>query len=153
VCVSADVVVVTEISPGDARVSVFSRSDGAMVARFGSGGTGRGRLHVPICVCFVARHSHVAVAEFHNSRVSVFTVRGVFVRHVGVGHLDGPCGVAASAFDELVVADMGHRRLCMFSDVGDLQMTFGDGDFTCVTVHGDAVLAQDGDGERCVVWS
>jgi hypothetical protein len=54
-------------------------------------------------------------------------------------------GVAASAFDELVVADYGTRRLRVFSSTGDLLATVGVGcGFTGVVVHGSTVLAADG---------
>jgi hypothetical protein len=56
-------------------------------------------------------------------------------------------GVAASAFDELVVADYGTRRLRVFSSTGDLLATVGVGcGFTLagVVVHGSTVLAADG---------
>jgi hypothetical protein len=75
--------------------------------------------------------------------VSVFSVDGEFIRHVGVGVLSHPEGVAASAFDELVVADYGNRRLCVFSSTGDLLATVGDGGFTGVAVHGSTVFAVD----------
>jgi hypothetical protein len=64
---------------------------------------------------------------------------------VGVGALSGTHwqGVACSAFDELVVADSANRcvRIMMFSDVGELLMTFDDGCVTGVAIHGGAVFA------------
>jgi hypothetical protein len=75
----------------------------------------------------------------------VCSVDGEFIRHVGVGVLSGPQGVAASAFDELVVADYGNRRLRVFSSTGDLLATVGAGrGFTGVVVHGSTVFAADG---------
>jgi hypothetical protein len=45
----------------------------------------------------------------------VFTVGGVFVRHVGVGHLELPIGVACSGSGaELVVADYRRHRVFVF---------------------------------------
>jgi hypothetical protein len=60
-------------------------------------------------------HRHVAVADCSNDRVSVFSVEGEFVRHVGVGELSLPSGVACSAFDEIVVADTNNLRVVVFS--------------------------------------
>jgi hypothetical protein len=68
---------------------------------------------------------HVAVANHWSSRVSVFSIDGQFIRNVGVSVLTRPEGVACSAFDELIVADTGNHRVVVFSDVGDLLMTFG----------------------------
>jgi DNA-binding beta-propeller fold protein YncE len=95
---------------------------------------------------------HVAVAEQDNGRVSVFSIDGQFIRHVGVGVLREPVGVACSAFDELVVADTGNRRVVVFSASGDLVMTFGAGRFSGAAVHGSTVFAQVY-GSQCVLWS
>jgi hypothetical protein len=54
-----------------------------------------------------------------------------------------PTGVAASAFDELVVADTGNRCLRVFSDAGDLLACVGDGRFKSVAIHGGSVFAVD----------
>jgi DNA-binding beta-propeller fold protein YncE len=151
VCVNADVVVVSEVDVH--RISVFSRLDGALVRQFGSEGSDNGQLCRPHGLCFVSRERHVAVADWGNARVSVFSVDGEFVRHVGVGALDSPHSVACSAFDELVVADTGNGRVVVFSDVGELLMTFGDNVFTGLAVHGCTILAQNCSGCRSVVWS
>jgi hypothetical protein len=95
---------------------------------------------------------HVAVAEVGNHRVSVFGVTGRFVRHVGVGVLSNPRGVACSTFDELVVADTGHRCVRLFSDAGEVVKSFGDGDATGVALRGCTVYVQECDTSRCVVY-
>jgi hypothetical protein len=153
VCANADVVVVAE--QGECRLSVFRRADGGVITRFGSGGDGDGHLRTPLGLCFMHSDRHVAVADYGSDRVSVFSIDGEFIRHVGVGVLKDPVGVACSAFDELVVSDTGYDRIAVFSDVGDVLMSFGDGDqdFRGVAVHGGAVFAQECYGERCVLWS
>jgi tripartite motif-containing protein 2/3/tripartite motif-containing protein 56 len=140
VCASADVVVVVSDMAAH-NVSVFDRGDGALLRCFAPDGSGDGQLATSNAVCLMSGDRHVAVADFGNDRVSVFSVDGEFIRHVGVGVLCGPSGVAASAFDELVVADTGNWRLRLFSSTGDLLVTVGDGGFTCVAVHGSTVLA------------
>jgi hypothetical protein len=152
VCVDADVVVVSEI--GLHRLAVFSRSSGALRRRFGSFGSGDGELNWPHGLCFTGggRSGCVAVAEFDNHRVSVFTVDGRFVRHVGAGALIEPKGVACSAADEIVVADSGNMRLCVFSDVGELLATFGGGYFCGVAVRGGTVFASDPTTQTCTVF-
>jgi DNA-binding beta-propeller fold protein YncE len=141
VCASADVVVVSELVPH--RVAVFNRRDGALLRRFGREGTGDGELKSPRGLCFMSGDRHVAVAEYHNHRVSVFSFDGEFVRHVGVDVLAHPQGVASSAFDELVVADYGNSTLRVFSSAGDLLASFGEGRFTGVVVHGGSVFASE----------
>jgi hypothetical protein len=87
--------------------------------------------------------------------VSVFSIDGEFIRHIGIGVLKRPVGVAccASAFDELVVADTGNRRVAVLSDVGDLLMSFGDRDFRAVAVRGGTVFAQVFGRQQCVLWA
>jgi DNA-binding beta-propeller fold protein YncE len=152
VCASVDVVAVSEELVG--RVSVFNRRDGALLRHFGSKGKAAGHLTAPCGLCFMNGDRHLAVADRDNSRVSVFSIDGHFIRHVGVGVLHRPVGVACSAFDEIIVADAGNRRVVVFSDIGDVLMTFGGGsDFIGVVVHGSTVFAQDMIAQRCVLWS
>jgi DNA-binding beta-propeller fold protein YncE len=143
VVANADVVVVSE--HWGHRIAVFSRGDGAFLRRIGAFGFGAGKLQLPRGLCFVSGDRHVAVADSLNHRVSVFSVAGEFIRHVGVGVLASPQGIAASAFDELVVADGDNKRLHVFSNRGDLLATVGKGEFTGVAVHGSRVFAVDVD--------
>jgi tripartite motif-containing protein 2/3/tripartite motif-containing protein 71 len=147
VCADDDVIVVSE---GVAhRISVFNRHDGALLRRFGSEGSGDGQLSYPRGLCFMSGHRHVAVVD--NTRVSVFSVEGEFIRHVGVGELKFPHGVACSAFDELVVADWGSNRVVVLSASGDMLVTMA-GDFTGVAIHGGTIFAQDWTNSKCVLF-
>jgi hypothetical protein len=145
VVANAAVVVVSEYCAE--RITVFNRRDGALVRQFGERGSGAGQLDSPRSLCFTSGDRHVAVADHDNNRVSVFSVDGEFIRHVGVGVLRGPQGVAASAFDELVVADYGNRCLRLFSATGDhLLASLRTGLLSAVVVvHGSCVTAVDGD--------
>jgi DNA-binding beta-propeller fold protein YncE len=153
VCASADVVVCVGVVSSDTRpcVAVLRRRDGAKLAQFGSAVAAR--VCNPRGVCLTALDTRIAIANRGSNCVSVFTLDGSLVRHVGVGVLSRPEGVASSACDELVVADRGNRCVRVFSDGGELLMTFGDGDFTGVAIYGAAVLAMDCAGERCLMWS
>ncbi len=145
--VCADDVVIVVSEPGANRVSVFNRCDGALLRRFGSKGSGDGQLGYPQGLCFMSDHRHVAIAEHNNDRVSVFSVEGEFVRHVGVGMLNRPHGVACrSAFDELVVADYGNRRVAVFSasDSSEMLMAMESGVVTSVATHGSTIFALTG---------
>jgi DNA-binding beta-propeller fold protein YncE len=141
VCNDDDVVVVSE--PVLHRISVFKRCDGALRRHIGSQGRGDGQLDSPFGLCFMSGHRHVAVADGENNRVSVFSVEGEFVRHVGVGVLKYPHGVACSASDELVVADASGGRIVVLSASGELLTTVGCGAFTGVAIHGGTIFAQD----------
>ncbi len=98
-------------------------------------------------------HRHVAVADSSNNRVSVFSVEGKFIRHVGVGKLDHPLGVACSAFDELVVTDYRNYRIVVFSASGELLKTMdGEFSYSSVAIHGGTVFAQDGT-DSCILFN
>ncbi len=150
VCADDDAIMASE--RGAHRISVFNRSDGALLRRFGSRGSGDGQLSSPYGLCFMSGHRHVAVADRDNDRVSVFSVEGEFVRHVGVGKLKNPQGVACSAIDELVVADYGHKRVVVFSASGELLKTMGSGYFVGVAIHGGTIFAQDHRNSKCILF-
>jgi DNA-binding beta-propeller fold protein YncE len=150
VCADDDVIVVSE---DDAhRISVFKRRDGALLRRFGCEGSGDGQLKNPCGLCFMSGHRHVAVTDNSNSRVSVFSVEGEFVRHVGVGKLNRPSGVACSAADEIVVASYSNR-VVVFSASGEMLHTMRGGDFTGVAMHGGTIFAQTYGNDKCVVFT
>jgi DNA-binding beta-propeller fold protein YncE len=149
VCADGAVIVVSEEYAH--RVSVFNRGDGALLRRFGSRGSGDGQLNNPLGLCFMSGHRHVAVADHWNNRVCVFSIDGAFVRHVGVGELRYPSGVACSAFDELVVADYRNKRVVVFSASGEVLKTMA-GSFTGVAIHGGTIFAQDCDNSKCILF-
>ncbi len=152
VCADDDVIVVSELAQD--RVTVFRRRDGVLLRRFGSHGSGDGQLRAPLGVCFMTGHRHVAVTEYRNERVSVFSVEGEFVRHVGAGalRLGDPTGVACSAYDELVVVARSSQCVFLFGPSGDVLGTLGRGAFVGVTMRDGAVFAQDRGGKQCVVF-
>jgi hypothetical protein len=151
VCADADVVVVSGSRPDgferkpmpvtDSLLAVFKRSDGSLLRRFGPPGSGDGELEGAHCVCFTHDNRNVAVADGPNKRVCIFTVTGVFVRHIGVGVLDSVGALACSAFDELVVTDKDRTIKCVrvFSSYGDqLDVFYSDdcfGSFKGCTIH------------------
>jgi hypothetical protein len=67
----------------------------ALLRRIGSGskGSGDGELKWSLGLCFMSDGRHIAVGDNGNHRVSVFSVDGDFVRHVGVDVLMCPMGV------------------------------------------------------------
>ncbi len=95
---------------------------------------------------------YIAAADCDNDRVSVFSVDGEFIRHVGEGEVRYPFGVACSAFDELVVADRDNGRVVVCGVDGGRVMTMGSGGFRGVAIHGAAIFAHNHGGEQCVVF-
>jgi DNA-binding beta-propeller fold protein YncE len=151
VCADDDVIVVSEATAH--RISVFKRCDGALLCRFATYGRGDGQLHRPQGLCFMSGHRNVAVADNINHRVSVFSVEGEFVRHVGVGELHYPTGVACSAFDELVVADRFNKRVVVFSASGEMLTAMVCDRFTGVAMHGGTIFAQTYTDGKCVLFT
>jgi hypothetical protein len=99
-------------------------------------------------------HRHVAGADSSNGRMSVFSVEGEFVRHVGVGVLRYPTGVACSALDELVIAEYVKNRVVVFSASGVLTTTMAGGGFSGVAMHSGTIFAQTlNDDNKCVVFT
>jgi DNA-binding beta-propeller fold protein YncE len=148
VCANADVVVVSDAAD---RITVFNRRDGALLRQFGTKGRGDGQLKRPAGLCFMRDARHFAVADNGNRRLSVFSVDGEFIRHVGAGVLHNPNGVVRSAFDELVVADSGNFRVAVLSASGELLKTMGGVLFLAVALHGGTIFAQSFD-HGCVVY-
>jgi hypothetical protein len=101
VCASDEIVAVSEIQ--DDRISVFRRTDGALLRRFGSSGSRDGELLSPFELCFLPGCSRIAVVEPLNYRISVYTLEGAFVGHLGVGLQGQPTSVVCSAFGEVVI--------------------------------------------------
>jgi hypothetical protein len=81
----------------------------------------------------------------------VFSVEGEFIRHVGVGVLRRPTGVACSVFDELVVADTRNNRVVVFSASGELLKTLECERVTGVAINRDTIFAHG--NEKCVVFT
>jgi DNA-binding beta-propeller fold protein YncE len=150
VCANDDVIVVSE--PVVHRMSVFDRADGCLRRRFGDFGRLHGQILHPRGVCFTRDSVHIAVAEHSNDRVSVFSVDGEFMQHVGVRVLKRPHGVACSAAGELAVADHGNARVVLFGADGGVLAAFGRGAFTGVAMHDGMVYALDYDSETCALF-
>jgi DNA-binding beta-propeller fold protein YncE len=152
VCASEDIVVVAELA---GRISVFERGSGALRCTFGTYGGGAGELNSPLAVCFTSTQSRLAVADCLNHRLSVFSVSGEFVKHVGINVLSWPQGVACSSYDELVVADTGNHRVVVFhpdGSVGRALSTTGRRHvFTGIALHGGRIFAQAHDS-TCVLF-
>jgi hypothetical protein len=90
---------------------------------------------------------HVAVANGGSNCVSVFSVGGDFIRHVGVGALRHPVGTAVSAFDELVVVQYAGTDVWVFTTIADdPEPICARSMFTGVALHGGTVFLMTRDG-------
>ena len=109
VACDGDTVYVTDYSNNS--IDVFTL-DGRHLRRFGSYGSREGRLIYPTSIAIDA-NSLVYVAEGGNSRVSIFTSGGQFIRCVGCGEgeFKGLYGIAVDALGNLYVSDSGNNRI------------------------------------------
>jgi DNA-binding beta-propeller fold protein YncE len=161
VCANDDVIVVADGANFD-RLGVFNRVDGALLRWIG-GHTGGGeyppagraprQIGCPTAVCFTHGGRNVAVAEFLNERVSVFSLDGSFIRHVGVGVLGRPYGVACSDYNEIIVPGGILGDVVVFSDTGKVLKRMGCSDFCGVATHGGTIFAQAYDAMKCTIFN
>ena len=111
------------------EVCVFDLS-GTMVRRFGSLGTGEGRLNYPTHV-FVDDQRRVYVTDSMNFRLQFFTSDGVYQGEVGQlgdasGYMAVPKGVGVDGFGHIYVVDSYLSNVQVFDRQGRFLLTFGE---------------------------
>ncbi len=144
------------------RIAMFRRSDGALLRRFGCHGSGDGELDHPSALCVMGTTRRIAVTDFENHRISVFSTEGVFDRHVSAGELCHPHGIACTETGhELIVTTCGCRRtLLVLRDSGELLHKLKasgvyekEDVFTSIAMHGDRIFAHLLKANACVVFT
>ena len=100
------------------------------VLSFGAFGESVGKLYGPRGVA-VNNGNEIAVAEFRNHRVSVFSSDGTHLRSFGregrnPGEFNCPSGIAFDSNSNIVVADRDNNRVQVFSGNGKFLTKFGD---------------------------
>ena len=98
------------------------------VFSFGQKGSSAGMLSKPWGVA-VNEKDEIAVTEFGNHRIQVFSSNGTHVRSFGrevcqQGEFDCPAGIAFHN-DNIIVVDRAHRRVQLFSSQGEYLRQFG----------------------------
>jgi DNA-binding beta-propeller fold protein YncE len=119
-------------------IQLLSYASGALIRSIGSSGSGPGQIGRQ-CegLCFTPDGQFIVAAEYSNKRLSMFSVSdGRFVKHIGAGVVGyGDMDVHVALNGELLVADYGNHRVCVFNADGDtLLRTWGtpgsaDGEF------------------------
>ena len=95
---------------------------------FGSEGTGPGQFKCPSGVA-VNTHGEIAVSDYSNHRVQVFSSEGRFLfsfgeEGSGVGQFKLPCGVTYDRDDNLLLVDSWNQRIQQFSRRGQFLRIF-----------------------------
>jgi 6-phosphogluconolactonase (cycloisomerase 2 family) len=110
-------------------IELLSYASGALIRSIGSRGSGPGRIGGNCQgLRFTPDGQFIVAAECFNERLSMFRVSdGGFVKHIGVGVVDdGFKDVQFAPNGELLVADYGNHRVCVFDVDGDtLLRTWG----------------------------
>ena len=101
---------------------------GRFISKFGSQGSGDSMLFGPEGVC-VDHDGRVFMADYGNSRVSVFSEDGSFLYHIGASSnmLCCPRDLAFDPSGNLHVADARLKRVKVFSRIGDYITEYGRG--------------------------
>ena len=100
------------------------------VLSFGQKGKSVGMLHLPLGVA-VNDHDEIAVTEYCNHRVSVFSSDGTHLRSFGrKGNNNGefryPTGITFDSLGNIVVADNDNYRVQVFDRNGNFLSKFGE---------------------------
>lgn len=105
---------------------------GDPIRSFGELGSDEGQLFGCSGIRFHLDGDHILVVERNNSRLSLFTVNGEFLRCMGVGILRNPFDVDFASNGDIVVADWGNHRISVLSPDGSTLLR------TCYTVREEA---------------
>jgi DNA-binding beta-propeller fold protein YncE len=110
-------------------------TDGTLLAKWGSAGSGDGEFNMPWGLG-VDADDNVYVADWRNDRVQKFTPDGEYLATFGtsgggVGELSRPADVAVDSDGNVYVADWGNERLSIFEPSGyPLTSLTGDADLS-----------------------
>ena len=70
-------------------------------------------------------YGNIAVSDFDNKHITVYTPNGELVRKFGSDKLNGPSGLAINNKGLLFVADYDDHKVCVYSEDGEFQYSFG----------------------------
>jgi DNA-binding beta-propeller fold protein YncE len=121
---------------------------------FGSLGTGNGQFKEPAGVGVNPVNGFLAVADYQNDRVQMFTGAGEFIRAfgsagTGTGKFENPLGVSFDSKGNVWVADSSNNRVQEFSEKGEFIRAFGSFGTATGQFNFPAAVAPDAAGN---VW-
>ena len=104
------------------HIIMFNAVTGALVKAFGDYGVAPGQLMYNCNgIRFTPDSRHIIVAESNGDgkgRLSVFTLTGQFVKHIGEGELKAAGDVEFTVTGDIIVCDYSSDRLCVYSADG-----------------------------------
>ena len=115
ICCDGKYIVVGNHRGVGCTMEVFDYRTGALLRQFAVHGHAVGFLGYPEGCRITPDGEHVLVSEYSTRRVSLFTLQGHFVRHIGAGELgSGHMDVDFAGNGEIIVADAANCRLCVY---------------------------------------
>jgi len=158
ICMQGDTVAVGKYGRSlDERIVLFSYSSGALMRKFGS----YGLVKDVRSLSFTPDGRHILVADNMSSRLSMFTVDGAFVNHIGADVIGGGLNYVLCSGSSIFVADSKNDRVCVFSaETGALIRTWGmqgqgDGQFmfiSALATHKSKLFVIDKDSSRVQIF-
>jgi len=154
-CNDAMIAVTESFGSAPNRILVFDYITGELLRQFAAFGSGDGQIGPSSSVRFTPDNQHIIVADtYSNRRLSMFTVDGAWVKHIGVGVLGGgACDVDFAADGRIIVPDCWNHRVCVFTPDGAEAITASwgtegtsDGQFAypnALSVSGDKLFVLD----------
>ena len=144
-------------------IEVYERATGKLIISMGPSGSEPGHIGSQ-CegLRFTPDGLHILACEHYNRRLSLFTLEGKFVRHIGDKLVsNGYKDVDFTAAGEIILADYNNNRVCVFSaDGSELLRAWGssgtgNGEFNCPTalsVRGSRLYVLDRNNPRVQVF-
>lgn len=134
------------------RVQVFDKY-GQFLCKFGQKGSGPGQLRGPCGLAQDKLQGLIYIAEHNNHRISVFTNKGEYQRHIGnATELKDPKGICLHK-DKVLVSSSGSDYIVVYNNTGEKLHVFGQkgtgpGEFNepkglCVNQYGQVVACDD----------
>ena len=133
-------------------IEVF-REDGTFVRQIGAG-----QLKHPWNVTM--NHQQVYIADTHNNRISIYTMQGQLVHHIGErgsgpGQFKQPSAVTLSPDGDMYVADFYNHRIQVLDANGQFKREFGKGKLRyprdlVITADSDVLVADEGNNRVAV---
>lgn len=163
IAASAEIIVVGTLK--GKKVVMIAQESGSLLRSFG-GGPAAGQLSGIQGLRFTPDGAHILITEAFNSRLSLFTKTGEFVRCIThADKLDQPFDVDFASNGDILVVDRPKDQVHVFSaDGSTLLRSFGsqsDGDGepcqlnapSALAVHGDKLFVLSGESARVHVYN
>jgi len=121
--------------------------------RFSCRGSQNGQLDYPTGISVAS--GSVYVADSHNKRISVFKTDSRFQCTIGSGILSKPYDVCIDDEQHVIVTDMGHKCVYVFTSHGDLCSKYGKGQLQqpqCLTTFNGFTYVVDSFHHKLMVF-